>query len=70
MIIIDSNRFIIMSMRLAGYLMMNGFVLLDIQPHKSIYNKKIFIFNKSKDLENKINEYKNLREVEKFSTSF
>ena len=40
--------------------MMNGFVLLDVQPHKSIKNKKVFIFNKSEDLENKINDYKNL----------
>ena len=57
-------------MRLAGYLMMNGFVLLDVEPHKFIKDKRVFIFKNSKELEQKIKNYKKLKEVGKMPTSF
>lgn len=50
--------------------MMNGFVLLDVEPHKSIKDKRVFIFKNSKELEQKIKNYKKLKEVGKMPTSF
>lgn len=52
---IDFNCY---SMRLAGFLMMKGFVLRHIKDDAKT-RRKIFIFNDSNELQNKIQEYIN-----------
>lgn len=45
------------SLRLAGFLMQRGFVLLELrEDYKS--NRKIYLFRKSDELVNAINDYK------------
>lgn len=52
----------IFSQRLAGYLMLRGFVLLkvsdDLRPGKRGH---VFIFNESEEIRNAINDYSNIK---------
>lgn len=52
----DFNAF---SMRLAGFLMMKGFVLRHVKDDEKS-RRKIFIFNDSEELQEVLKEYKNL----------
>ena len=47
----------VFSLRLAGYLMMHGFVLMDMREHIDGSGKKVFYFMKSPELEKLIGEY-------------
>ena len=54
-----SNKdYIVMSQKLAGYLMQRGFVLQKLKPtNKDGVRRNIFIFNESEQLINAIHEY-------------
>lgn len=45
------------SMRLAGFLMMRGFVLLNMEPDKNS-RRNVFVFNQSESLQEAIEKYK------------
>ena len=49
----------IFSMKLAGVLMQNGFVLVDMRPNTNGSGKNVFYFNDSLELEKMINQFKN-----------
>jgi hypothetical protein len=51
------KEYVIFNQRLAGYLMMNGFVLKHMEKSDR-NNKNIFFFNESEELFNKIKEFK------------
>jgi hypothetical protein len=55
------KEYVIFNQRLAGYLMMNGFVLkrLDKSKHKDS-KMNVFIFNESENLLKTIEQYKSL----------
>lgn len=48
----------IFSMHLAGFLMMRGFVLMDISANTDGTGKKVFHFKESQRLHNAIEDYK------------
>lgn len=48
----------IFSMKLAGVLMQNGFVLVDMKPNTNGSGKNVFYFNDSQDLEKIVTQYK------------
>lgn len=48
----------IFSMKLAGILMQNGFVLVDMRPNTNGSGKNVFYFNDSSELEKIISQYK------------
>lgn len=60
---IDSNIFFIKSQKLAGYLMMRGFVLKGLKPdiNKNI-KRNTFIFNNTQELIYAISDYKQLKD--------
>ena len=49
----------IFNMKLAGVLMQNGFVLVDMRPNINGSGKNVFYFNDSPELEKMINQFKN-----------
>lgn len=53
----------IFSQRLAGYLMMNGFVLMNIRDHIDGSGKKVFYFSDSPQLEKAMKEYKKMTNI-------
>lgn len=53
------------SLRLAGYLMQNGFRILRINHNLKVKGKDIYVFEQSKALSEKIFEYINTRTKEK-----
>ena len=57
----DSKMITIFSQKLAGYLMMNYFVLVSMRPNKNNTGKNVFFFNDTPDLQMAIEEYKTLR---------
>jgi hypothetical protein len=55
------KEYIIFNQRLAGFLMMNGFVLKRMEKSKYTDSKmNVFIFNESENLLEAINSYKSL----------
>lgn len=50
----------VFSLRMAGFLMMHGFVLMDLREHIDGSGKKVFYFIKSPELERVMEEYKSL----------
>lgn len=50
--------FTVFSQRLAGHLMEKGFVLIDMQPHKTDTRRNVFFFKESNEIKDAINEYK------------
>ena len=50
----------VFSLRMAGYLMMHGFVLMDLRDHIDGSGKKVFYFINSPELKKVMNEYKEL----------
>jgi hypothetical protein len=62
----ELKNFFVKSQKLAGYLMMRGFVLKGISPEYSIETntntkRNIFIFNNTNELNNAIIDYKQLK---------
>jgi len=53
------KTFYVKSMRLAGYLMQNGFVLHGIQPDANSNRRNLFLFTNSNELLQAIESYKN-----------
>ena len=51
---------VVYSLRMAGYLMMHGFVLMDLREHIDGSGKKVFYFIKSPELEKVMEEYKTM----------
>ena len=51
---------VVYSLRMAGYLMMHGFVLMDLREHIDGSGKKVFYFINSPELKKVMNEYKEL----------
>ena len=49
------------SQRLAGYLMLNGFVLMGIAPNEKYVNRNVFYFGKSAELDSAVQDYLNQR---------
>ena len=50
----------VFSLRMAGYLMMHGFVLMDLREHIDGSGKKVFYFINSPELKKVMEEYKEL----------
>ena len=48
----------IFSMKLAGVLMQNGFVLVDMRPNTKKKKKNVFYFNDSPELEKILTQFK------------
>lgn len=57
----ESKMITIFSQKLAGYLMMHSFVLVNMRPNKNNTGKNVFFFNDTPDLQMAIEEYKTLR---------
>lgn len=57
-----TNRFVVMSQRLAGYLMMRGFVLQGIGNNRKFPGKNVFYFNESPELHEAMAEYKRMND--------
>ena len=51
---------VVYSLRMAGYLMMHGFVLMDLREHIDGSGKKVYYFINSPELVKVMNEYKEL----------
>lgn len=58
------------SLRLAGYLMMNGFRILRINHNLEVEGKDIYVFEQSEKLSDCIFEYINRRTKEKYCGAF
>ena len=54
---------VVYSLRMAGYLMMHGFVLMDLREHIDGSGKKVFYFVNSPQLEKAMKEYKKMTNV-------
>ncbi len=62
-----ANKFYVcLSQRLAGYLMLNGFVLLKFEKNIKDPYKNIFIFLNTTELMNAIQQYKMQKDMHKF----
>ena len=59
----DFKIYYVRSQRLAGFLMMKGFVLQFIKPVNDGSNRNLFCFKDSEQLVAKIQEYKQMKEV-------
>lgn len=53
------------SLKLAGYLMQNGFRILRVEPNAKFKGKDVYVFEQSKKLSDCIFKYINLRTKEK-----
>lgn len=51
----------IFSLKLAGYLMMNGCRIIRINHNLQIPNKDVYVFKNSKQLENYMEQYNSLK---------
>lgn len=51
------TNYTIFSPRLAGYLMLKGFILLGMEEHKEKPGKNVFFFHDSVELQEAINSY-------------
>lgn len=58
------------SLRLAGYLMLNGFRILRINHNLEVKGKDIYVFEQSEKLSDCIFEYINKRTKEKYYADF
>lgn len=59
----EKKNKIIFNQRLAGYLMLHGFVLIDMRQDSNKSGRNVFFFKESKELLDAINEYKNSKTV-------
>lgn len=55
------REFTVYKMRLAGYLMFRGNVLLRIEPSNKHQNKNVFVFKDTAKLKQGISEYHNIK---------
>ena len=55
--IMDHKTWICYSQRLAGWLMIRGFVLVDIAPDKKHPRRNVFFFKESKELHDAVDDY-------------
>lgn len=55
-----SELYKIYTQKCMAYLVIRGFKLQGVEPHKHNSSKNIFLFNKSSELEKAIKEYKQL----------
>ena len=53
--------YIIFNQRLAGYLMQQGFILLNMKESKSNKGKNVFVFRESQELLNAVDNYKSTK---------
>lgn len=53
----EKKKFIVYSQKLTGYLMQNGFVLIDMRPDLKKSGRNIFFFNDTPQLKSAIDEY-------------
>lgn len=51
------KEYLIFNQRLAGYLMLSGFVLKRMNKSKDGSNRNVFLFNESEELLNKVKEF-------------
>ena len=51
------RTYTVFNQRLAGYLMLNGFVLEGIAPSKKNPSKRVFFFRNSNELQDAINKF-------------
>ena len=54
----NNKRKYVYSLKCAGYLMLHGYPLLDMQKNKENTNKNVFVFNYSDSIDNAIENYK------------
>jgi len=52
------NKKIIHSQKVAGYLMLKGFVILGIEDNLKDKWRKVFLFNESQEIDKALGEYK------------
>lgn len=57
----DNKYMQIFSQRLAGYLMLNGFVLGNMRPDNKGGGKNVFFFKNTPEIRSAIDEYKSLK---------
>lgn len=57
---------VVYSLRMAGYLMMHGFVLMDLREHIDGSGKKVFYFINSPELKKVMEEYKTMNKQQKY----
>lgn len=50
----------IFTQKLCGYLMMKGFVLIDLKPHENKSGRNVFYFNNTPEIIKAIEEYKSM----------
>lgn len=55
----ENKTITIFSQRLAGYLMLNKFVLISMRPDINGSGRNLFFFNDSEEIQEKIRQYKN-----------
>lgn len=53
----DYKTWICYSLRLAGYLMQRGFVLVAMKPDKKHARRNVFFFNESQELHDAVGDY-------------
>ena len=53
----ETKSIIIFSQKMAGWLMYQGFVLIQMRPDKKNREKNVFFFKESEEIKNKIKEY-------------
>jgi len=62
MAIVNKEKFIlIVTLRLAGYLMQRGFPIMDMRPDENGSNRKVFIFNNSAQIQDAMNDYRTIK---------
>lgn len=56
---INSICFPIYSLRLAGFLMQKGYILIDIKDHRNLPGRKVFYFKDTPQIRDSMREYSN-----------
>lgn len=59
-----SKHFVVYSQKLAGYLMYNGFKLVNIQPNKEFPQFNVFIFLNTDELAKAVDTFKTMEKEE------
>ncbi|MED4016976.1 DUF5659 domain-containing protein [Sutcliffiella cohnii] len=57
----NDKNYIVFSMRLAGYLMLNGCRLMKIKPSKDNPDKKVYIFPNTQEVMDHVEQYTKMR---------
>ncbi|MGN0521994.1 MAG: DUF5659 domain-containing protein [Eubacterium sp.] len=56
-----TSIFKVFNQRLAGFLMLKGFKLLEVEPNRNIKDFNIFIFEKSNKLDKALTQYQEIK---------